>query len=57
MTYVATEYEKVAKEKCFMVQYCKNVTHENWYYISLTTVVLNSRDRQGKLWLPQFSHF
>ena len=26
-------------------------------YISLSTVVLNSRDQQGKLWLPQFSHF
>ena len=25
--------------------------------ISLSTVVLNIRDRQGKLWLPQFSHF
>ena len=24
--------------------------------LSLSTVVLNSRDQQGKLWLPQFSH-
>ena len=26
-------------------------------YVSLSTVVLNSRGRQGKLWLPNFSHF
>ena len=25
--------------------------------VSLSMVVLNSWDRQGKLWLPQFSHF
>ena len=25
--------------------------------LSLSTVVLNSRDRYEKLWLPEFSHF
>ena len=25
--------------------------------LSLSMVVLNSRDRPGKLWLPDFSHF
>ena len=26
-------------------------------YLSFSMVVLNSRDQQGKLWLPHFSHF
>ena len=26
-------------------------------FVSLSTVVLNSRDRYEKLWLPEFSHF
>ena len=27
------------------------------YMLSLSTVVLNSRDRPGNLWLPEISHF
>ena len=28
-----------------------------YYTVSLSTVVLNSRDRYEKLWLPEFLHF
>ena len=33
---------------------CKNIYI--YIYISLSMVVLDSRDQQGKLWLPQFLH-
>ena len=39
-----------------VIQYLKYITKLS-PSISLSMVVLNSRDQQGKLWLPQFSHF
>ena len=36
---------------------CQNLVNvlEDVLHLSLSMVVLNSRDRQGKLWLSQFS--
>ena len=33
------------------------VTHYGRVALSLSTVVLNSRDRQENVWLPKISHF
>ena len=40
-----------------LIKLLLNDHHLKSTYLSLSTVVLNSRDRYEKLWLLEFSHF